>query len=91
MKSLPNRNRILGKGEVCKKCGEVMQHRAHEAITEKQLNKPYYYSEWDVCVSKGCRMVQHYDKYKVWNKNDMATILKSKEQEDNLLELMRNF
>lgn len=91
MKSLHNRNRILGEGEQCKKCRQPMQRRSHEAITEKQLSKPYYYSEWDVCVNKGCRMIQHYDKYKVWNKNDMSTFLKSKEQEENLLELVRNF
>jgi ssDNA-binding Zn-finger/Zn-ribbon topoisomerase 1 len=82
---------VIGTGEQCAKCKQVMQRRKHKFLTEKQQNAPYYFSEWDVCVNYKCRMLQHYDKYKVYNNNDMSIYLKSKEEENNLLNLMKTF
>lgn len=82
---------ILGKGEICPKCKNTMQRRGHKYLTDKQKKQPFYFSEWDVCVSYPCRNVQHYEKYKVWNSNDMPMYIKSKEEQSNLLDIMRNF
>ena len=83
--------KVLGKGEQCPKCKEIMQRRAHEYLTEKQKNAPYHFSEWDVCINYRCKHMQHYDKYKIYHNNDMSIYLKSKESEEDLLSLMRNF
>ena len=72
-----NKVEILPSEESCKKCNQPMQRRKHRSITEKQLNKAFYYSEWDYC--KPCGFLQHYDKYKVMNNNSEATYLKEKE------------
>lgn len=83
--------KVIGQGEECKKCKQVMQRRAHEYLTDKQQKAPYHFSEWDVCLNYKCNHLQHYDKFKVHHNNDMDIYLKSKEQENNLLELMRTF
>lgn len=77
-----------GKGLPCPKCNKQMHTKRHPQITQKELNKLYYYSQWDVC--NDCRHLQHYEEYKVYNKN-MQIYINSKEQENNLLDLMRNF
>lgn len=81
---------IIGIGLPCDKCGKEMQRRAHKYLTEKQKSSPYYFSEWDVCVS-GCNFMKHYDKYKVYNKNDMSTYMQLKEEEGNLISFIRRF
>ena len=82
---------IIGIGEECPKCRNRMQRRGHKYLTDKQKRQPFYFSEWDVCVTYPCRHLQHYDKYKVYNNNNMAIYSKSKEEESNLLNLMRTF
>lgn len=82
---------ILGQGKSCPKCKEVMQRRGHKYLTEKQQKAPYHFSEWDVCINYQCRHTQHYDEHKVYHNNDMSIYMKAKEDENNLLELVRNF
>lgn len=65
---------ILSEGNRCVKCQQPMQRRRHREIGDKQLNKAYYFSEWDYCPA--CKHVQHYDKFKVFNKNDKAKRVK---------------
>ena len=60
----------IGEGNNCPKCNKPMIRKEHSKITEKILNQPYYYSEWDVCVP--CGHIQHYEYKKVWNKNKRA-------------------
>lgn len=78
LKKLENRVKIIGIIEECPKCGTQMERRKHEEITQKQLRKSFYFSEWDVCQNKDCRMVKHYEHFKVFNKNVMGTYLKEK-------------
>ena len=49
----------------CKECGEEMERRSHNKIYPKLLRKPYYFTEWDYCEK--CKLVQHYEKYKIKN------------------------
>jgi hypothetical protein len=84
-----NRISILGQGNDCPKCKRKMQRRGHKFLGKKQKNAPYYFSQWDYCLA--CWHLQHYDEYKVWNNNDMAKYVKSKEEESNLLDIMKNF
>ncbi len=51
----------------CPKCNQLMERRKHDKIGEKQLNKTYYFKEWDFC--KKCNHVQHYEEYKVMSDN----------------------
>lgn len=76
----------VGKGLPCPKCKELMHTKKHPIITEKELSKLYYYSQWDVCFK--CKHVQHYDKYKVYSK-DMNIYLESKRQEQQLLDFLK--
>lgn len=84
-----SKNNILGWGNKCPKCEQKMQRREHRFLGKKQKEAPYFYSKWDYCL--GCWHVQHYEEFKVWNKNDIAIYAKSKDEESNLLNLMRNF
>lgn len=49
----------------CMKCNGFFERRSHAKITDKELRKAYYFSEWDYC--RYCQHVQHYDEYKVYN------------------------
>lgn len=80
---------VLGTGEVCRRCKQVTQRRGHRFLTEKQQQAPYHFSEWDVCLNYKCNMIQMYEQYKVWHKNDISTYLKSKEQERQLFEILK--
>jgi|15BtaG_2_1085339.scaffolds.fasta_scaffold00340_9 uncharacterized protein with PIN domain len=60
-----NKVEVLGYFEECSKCNKLMERRKHKTITDKQTNKVYYYSEWDLC--KSCGHLQHYEKFKVLN------------------------
>jgi hypothetical protein len=53
---------------LCPNCSTPFQRRKHTEITPKLLSKIYYFSEWDVCPN--CSFVQHYEKYKVFNKKE---------------------
>ena len=50
----------------CIKCNTVYEHRKHASITNKLLNKPYFFLEWDYC--KPCGHIQHYEQYKITNR-----------------------
>ena len=78
----------IGKGLPCPKCDKLMHTKKHPQITQKELSKLYYYSQWDVCHD--CKHLQHYEEYKVLNK-DMKSYLEFKKEENNLLNLMKNF
>ena len=55
--ALPKGTIVLDDAESkpCPRCERLMQVRAHVAITEKQLRKPYYFSRWYCCVNNNCR------------------------------------
>ena len=55
----------------CPKCSQEMELRFHKPSETAYLLKPYYFSEWDYC--KACRHVQHYENYKVYNKDRSLT------------------
>lgn len=86
-----NKKAILGEGKICERCKQVMQRRKHNFISEKQKRAPYHFSEWDVCLNKNCRMIKHYEEFKVHHNNDMDFYLKAKQEEENLISLMRKF
>jgi len=56
-----------------------MERRKHDKIGEKQLNKTFYFSEWDYC--KPCNHVQFYEDYKVFSKNYESKFIFTKEIE----------
>ena len=62
---------IIGEGNNCPKCGKPMQRREHKEITQKILNQPYYFSEWDVC--RPCHHIQMYEYKKVFNNKGRFT------------------
>ena len=41
-----------------------MERRKHDKITPKMWKKKYVFSEWDVCIKKNCRYIQHYNEFK---------------------------
>lgn len=52
---------VVGKGENCNRCGQVMERRKHS----QRPKQTWFYSEWDYCNNIDCpKNVQHYDKYK---------------------------
>ncbi len=73
-KKLANQTNIKGMFEKCKKCDNLMERREHKEITEKQLSKYYYFSEWDYChpYKGGCGNVQLYEKFKIVNRKGRA-------------------
>jgi len=48
--------KIIGSGNSCHKCGEIMTRKAH-------INSPlkFHYTQWDVCK---CGVVKHYEEFK---------------------------
>ncbi len=70
--------------EICPNCNINYTRRTHGQISEKRKRQPYYFSEWDYC--KQCRRTQTYEKYKVWNRNEMSEFIKGKEEMDSLFE-----
>ncbi len=58
---------VLNRINNCPKCNELMERRKHKTINEKQLNRTYYFSEWDYCTN--CNHLQHYEEYKVLSQN----------------------
>jgi hypothetical protein len=55
---LSKKNRIIGTGEKCPKCGKIMERRGHK----ERPKQTWYYSEWDVCHD--CKHIQHYEEFK---------------------------
>jgi hypothetical protein len=62
--------KIDGNGSDCPKCGVPMEHRVR--LIPPTIPKSYYYGEWDYCT--GCKHVQHYEKFKVWNQYEKDNI-----------------
>lgn len=65
-----------------------MERRSHILITPKELSKSYYYTEWDVCPP--CKHVQHYDKYKIMNKNEKSEYLRHRGEIKEMDSLFKN-
>jgi len=74
--------KIIGNGEECKNCNILMQRREHSEITHKIRQMSYYFSEWDYCSN--CKHVQHYEKFKVFNKTEKGNIAKYLEEQNML-------
>lgn len=72
---------INNQGEQCPKCLIRMQRRGHRN-NNTHKNKQYYFSEWDYCTK--CNHVQHYEKYKVFNKENYAYGYSIKEELDEM-------
>lgn len=70
------------KGIPCPRCKVEMQVREHIAISEKQLNQPFYYSKWFCCVNSDCQTTLFMsDEFKVWNNNSKARRMKEWEEQ----------
>ncbi len=80
--SKKNKAEHIGNGRECPKCGKPMERREHKNIGAKQLNKTYYYREWDYC--QPCGHLQHYEEYKVFSKNYKKLLTLVEEDEQHL-------
>ena len=58
--------RLPGGGEVCRHCGTVMERRGWKRASQKELDRPFYYAQWDKCDD--CGRIYMYEKYKVYDK-----------------------
>jgi hypothetical protein len=55
-------------GPPCHRCKLPTEVRAHRAITDKELQKPFYCSRWFICRNKRCRTtVIAPPEFRVWN------------------------
>ena len=55
------RYRVVGSGERCKGCQEVMERREHS----ERPKKTWFYTKWDCCKNRACaKTIQHYDEFK---------------------------
>lgn len=61
---------VPGAGDLCPRCKQATQIRAHREVTAKQLKQPFYYSRWFYCTNKNCltQMIMP-DKFKVMKEN----------------------
>lgn len=50
----------------CPECNQKMERVKDKPLTSKRKKQKYYFTEWDVC--RNCDFVQHYEKFKVFNK-----------------------
>ncbi len=66
-------------GTTCPRCGEVAETRKHVAITQKQLNQPFYFKRWYNCTNALCKTgIFMLDDWKVENKNAAALEMEAK-------------
>lgn len=72
----------------CPKCGVLMQRRSHSFLTTKILKQPFYFKEWDYC--RGCKHLQHYEGYKVFNTQQMVDYFVQLEDEQEIDSLFKN-
>ncbi len=80
---------IIGTGEKCPKCSQLMQRREHKEIGERILNQPFYFREWDYCID--CNHIQHYEYLKVNNDNKKSKELLRKLQQQEERSQQINF
>jgi hypothetical protein len=71
--------RVLGRNRVvigisgppCHRCKLPTEVRAHRAITDKELQRPFYCSRWFICRNKRCKTtVITPPEFWVWNKQE---------------------
>jgi hypothetical protein len=72
----------------CPKCKQLMQRRSHSFLTTKILKQPFYFKEWDYC--RGCKHLQHYEEFKVWNSNEMSEYVQMIEEKQEIDSLFKN-
>ncbi len=59
-------------GELCRKCKGVLSTRRHNKITDKQLSKKYYFTEWKYCNK--CKTIYLIEENKVYNKDILREV-----------------
>jgi hypothetical protein len=59
---------VPGNGDLCSRCGMVMEICEHVEITKKHRRQPFYYSRWFNCINPDCEtnFVMPL-RYRVWN------------------------
>jgi hypothetical protein len=55
VKSRANTGQRIGAGVPCINCGEITELRYHKEITERELSRPFYYSQWYKCTDPSCK------------------------------------
>jgi hypothetical protein len=69
---------VPGDGDSCPRCNQPTEIREHDAIREKHLAQPFYYTRWFCCVNQQCRTtLMMPERFKVWNGH-----VKAKEKAD---------
>jgi len=46
---------VPGDGDPCPRCGQPTQIREHKVINERELARPFYYSQWFNCTNASCK------------------------------------
>jgi len=60
-------------GPPCPRCKLPTEVRAHRAITDKELQRPFYCSRWFICRNKRCKTtVIAPEEFRVWNSRDVG-------------------
>lgn len=55
------RYKVIGKGNRCSGCNEIMERREHSETPKKT----WHYTKWDICKNHNCsKSVQHYEEFK---------------------------
>lgn len=72
---------VREQGEKCPRCMLPAQEREHVEISERELNRPFYYSKWWSCQNRACATtVFMRDEYRVFNRNSAAREMKEKQE-----------
>ncbi len=61
-KNRRNKPPSVGPGDLCARCGSIMDRVVHHPDWKPREGQPYYFRYWDKC---GCGMLQHYEAAKV--------------------------
>jgi hypothetical protein len=63
----------------CPKCNKPLHEKIRTVITDKDLQKPYFFSQWYVCR---CGYVKLSEKYKIYNRTSSRF---QRKLEDNII------
>lgn len=79
---------VIGKGDNCPKCGQVLEIRAHKELTPKMMRGACYYKKWEFCPK--CFYVRSKEEDRVW-KIKPQKIFEDDKKTEELKEFLKEF